>query len=218
MARDTRSMNDPPKAGLACTVSSKTDTSLALRRSRVVPLRSEVSSSTNVGLLEARRGTIGYPLTMAASRSVGARWACRDRRVWISIAAAVVVLVVVLTLHSARSRPASPEQQIGDQVYAGRDCLTKVSTNEQVVRRWPHASKAEIIVCQSSESDDFANYVMEYAQFKSANALSAILKSAPPDRRYCTIAGTVVTFDDLPNAFGAMCADRAGTLHQGAVG
>jgi hypothetical protein len=124
------------------------------------------------------------------------------------------VLVLVVVLHSARSDPKSVEQQIGEQLYRGR-CLTKVSTNERVVRRWPRASKAEIIVCQSSENDEFANYVMDYAQFDSVAALSAMLKTAPPDASYCTIGSAVVTLDELPDAFAAMCANRGGMLHKG---
>jgi hypothetical protein len=141
-----------------------------------------------------------------------------DRRRWILIAAAAVaVLVLVLVFHSVGSDPKGVERQIGEQVYADR-CLTKVSTNERVVRRWPQASKAEIIVCQSSENDEFANYVMDYAQFASAAALSAKLKTAPPETSYCTIGRAVVTLDDLADAFAAMCADRGGTLHTRAVG
>jgi hypothetical protein len=65
----------------------------------------------------------------------------------------------------------------GEQRVYGEDCLTKVSTSERVLRRWPQASKAEVIVCQTSESDEFANAVMDYAQFKSATALSAAASS-----------------------------------------
>jgi hypothetical protein len=127
------------------------------------------------------------------------------------------VLVLVFVLHSALTDPKSVEQQIGDQVYSG-DCLTKVATNEQVVRRWPQASKAEIIVCQTSENDEFANDVMDYAQFESATALSAMLDSAPPDGSYCTIGSVVVTLEDRADTFSAMCANRGGSLHEGATG
>jgi len=127
------------------------------------------------------------------------------------------VLVLVFVLHAALSGQESTEQQIGEQVY-GEDCLTKVSTSERVVRRWPRASKAEVIVCQTSESDEFANDVMDYAQFDSATALSAMLRTAPPDGSYCTIGSAVVTVDDLLDTFGAMCANRGGTLREGAAG
>ena len=142
----------------------------------------------------------------------------QHRRLWFLIAAAAVAVpALVLVLHSVRSDPKSVEQRIGEQVYAD-SCLTRVSTNQRVVRRWPQASKAEIIVCQTSENDEFANYVMDYAQFESAAALSARLRTAPPDRSYCTIGSAVVTLDDLPDAFAAMCADRGGTLHTRAAG
>ena len=59
---------------------------------------------------------------------------------------------------------------------------------------------------------------MDYAQFESATALSAMLKTAPPDGSYCTIGSAVVTLDDLLDTFGAMCANRGGTLHEGAAG
>jgi hypothetical protein len=154
---------------------------------------------------------------MAATPAAGARASGHDRRLWILIAAAVAALVLVFVLHSTPSDPKSVEQQIGEQVYRD-DCLTKVSTNERVVHRWPHASKAEIIVCETSENDPFANYVMDYAQFESTTALSARLKTAPPNSSYCTIASTVVTLDDLPHAFAAMCANRGGTLHEAAAG
>jgi uncharacterized protein YpuA (DUF1002 family) len=154
---------------------------------------------------------------MATTPSAGARALDHDRRLWILGATAVAVLVLVFVVHSALSDPKSAEQQIGEQVY-GHNCLTKVSTNERVERRWPQASKAEIIVCQTSENDEFANDVMDYAQFESATALSATLKTAPPDRSYCTIANAVVTLDDLPDTFAAMCANRDGTLHEGPAG
>lgn len=48
----------------------------------------------------------------------------------------------------------------------------------------------------------------------SATALSAALKSAPPEGAYCTIETAVVTRDDLPDEFAAMCSKRGGTLHQ----
>jgi hypothetical protein len=128
------------------------------------------------------------------------------------------VLVLVFVLHSALSGQESAEQQIGEQVYAGDGCLTKVSSNQRVARRWPQASKAEVIVCQTSESDAFANDVMDYAQFESVTALSAMLKTDRPDGAYCTIGSAVVTRDDLPDPFGAMCAHRGGALHEGAAG
>jgi hypothetical protein len=59
---------------------------------------------------------------------------------------------------------------------------------------------------------------MDYAQFESATALSATLKTVPPDGSYCTIGSAVVTLDDLLDTFGAMCANRGGTLHEGAAG
>ena len=136
---------------------------------------------------------------------------------WIVTAAAAVVLALGFVLHSALTGPKSTEQQIGEQVYSDH-CLTKVSTNERVVRRWPQASEAEIIVCQTSGNDEFANSVMDYAQFASASALSARLETAPPGSSYCTIGSAVVTLDDLPDAFAAMCASRGGTLHEGAAG
>ena len=59
----------------------------------------------------------------------------QHRRLWFLIAAAAVaVLALVLVLHSVRSDPKSVEQRIGEQVYAD-SCLTRVSTNERVVRR-----------------------------------------------------------------------------------
>ena len=149
--------------------------------------------------------------------AAGVRASGHDRRVWIPTAAAVAVLVFVFVLHSALSGQQSTEQQIGEQVYR-ENCLTKVSTNERVLRRWPRASKAEIIVCQTSENDEFANYVMDFAQFESAAELSAVLKTAPPDGSYCTIGNAVVTLDDLQDTFGAMCANRDGTLHEGVAG
>jgi hypothetical protein len=130
------------------------------------------------------------------------------RRLRILGAAAVAVIVV---LSSVRSRQESVEQQIGEAVY-GQDCLTKVSAGERVARRWPQASKAELIVCQTSESDEFANDVMDYAQFASATERSAALKSAPPDGSSCTIANAVVTHDEPLGAFQTMCANRGGTL------
>src|ERR1700748_1777810 len=123
---------------------------------------------------------------MATGPPVGARVPGRDRRRWMVIAAGVVAVVLGIGLRSALSGRESVEQQIGEQVYAGTGCLTKVSSNGRVAHRWPLASKAEIIVCQTSESDAFANYVMDYAQFESAAALSARLKTDPPDGTYCT--------------------------------
>ena len=155
-----------------------------------------------------------YTSTMA-TRPAGARTSGHDRRLWILSATAVAVLVLVFVLHSGLSGHKSTEQQIGD---AGTGCLTKVSTNGRVVRRWPRVSKAEIIVCQTSGSDEFANYVMDYAQFDSATALSAMLKTAPPSASYCTIGSVVVTRDDLPDTFAAMCTNRGGTLHEGRAG
>src|SRR3954468_5125575 len=143
---------------------------------------------------------------MSTTSAAGARDLGRGPRTWSAIAAAVAVVALALVIGSALSSPQSVEQQIGNQVYAGTGCLIKVMTNEGVVRRWPQASKAEIIVCQTSENDQFANYVMDYAQFKSAAALSAMLKTAPPHDRYCTIASAVVSFDDLADGFRAMCA------------
>src|SRR4051794_5159796 len=148
---------------------------------------------------------------MATTPAAGARASRRHQRETIVIAAAAAVLVLVFVLHSALSGHKSVEQQLGEQVY-GDDCLTKVSANERVARRWPEASKAEVIVCQTSENDEFANYAMDYARFESVTALSAGLKTAPPHGRYCTIASPVVTLDDLPEAFAAMCAHRGGTL------
>jgi hypothetical protein len=153
---------------------------------------------------------------MATTPAAGARASGHDRIPWIVAAAAVALLVLVVVVHSARSGP-SAEQQIGEQVYAG-DCLTKVSSNQRVARRWPQASKAEVIVCQTSENDDFVNEVMDYARFDSPTARSATIKTAPPDGTYCTIGSAVVTLDDLPDTFAAMCANRGGTLHKGAAG
>jgi hypothetical protein len=127
-------------------------------------------------------------------------------------AVAVAVFVVVFGLHAALSAHQSVEQQIGEQVYSD-SCQTKVSPNEGVARRWPGASRAEVIVCQTSEDDEFANYVMDYAQFGSAAALSTTLESTPPHGAYCTFGTTVVTLDDLRAAFAAMCSNRGGTLH-----
>jgi hypothetical protein len=155
---------------------------------------------------------------MPTSSPAGARASIQDRRLWALIAAAVAVFALVLVLHSALSGQESAEQQIGEQVYAGTGCVTNVSSNQQVARRWPQASKAEVIVCQTSENDEFANYVMDYAQFKSATALSAMLKSAPPDGSYCTIASAVVTLDESLDTFRTMCANRGGTFHKRAAG
>src|SRR5438045_979187 len=113
---------------------------------------------------------------MSTTSAAGAR---HDPRAWIAVAAAVAVVVLAVVIGSALRSPQSVEQQIGNQVYAGTGCVIKVMTNEGVVRRWPQASKAEIIVCQTSENDQFANAVMDYAQFKSATALSATLETAP---------------------------------------
>src|SRR5689334_557500 len=135
--------------------------------------------------------------------TTGVRASADGRRRWILVAAGVAVIVLVFAIHSALSDPESPEQQIGEQVYADH-CPSKVSTDERVARRWPQASTAEIIVCQTSENDEFANYVMDYAQFESATALAATLKTAPPDGSYCTIGTAVVNLDDLPDAFAAM--------------
>jgi predicted NBD/HSP70 family sugar kinase len=85
-------------------------------------------------------------------------------------------------------------RNIGDQVY--EDCVTKVSSNQRVARRWPRAHKAEVIVCQTSENDAFVNDVMDYAQFESAAALSTALKTARPDGSYCTIGRAIVILDD----------------------
>jgi hypothetical protein len=154
---------------------------------------------------------------MATTPATGVRAWAHSRRLWILMGAGIAAIVLVFAIHAALGDAKSPEQQIGEQVYADR-CLSKVSTNERVMRRWPQASKAEIIVCQSSEKDEFADYVMDYAQFESAAALSARLKTAPPDGSYCTIGTSVVTLDDLPDAFAAMCANRGGTLHKGSAG
>jgi hypothetical protein len=154
---------------------------------------------------------------MATTPAGGARASGHDRLPWILSAAAVGVLVVGFALHSALSGQASVEQQIGEQVYS-KSCLTKVSPDQRVARRWPQASKAEIIVCQTSENDEFANSVMDYAQFASATALSAALGTTPPDGSYCRIGSAVVTLDDVLDTFEAMCANRGGTLHEGAAG
>src|SRR3954468_25054289 len=114
---------------------------------------------------------------MATTPAAGARASGHDRLPRILIATAVAVLVLVFVLRSALSGQQSAEQQIGEQVFS-KYCLTKVSPDARVARRWPQASKAEIIVCQTSENDEFANYVMDYAQFDSATALSAMLKTA----------------------------------------
>src|SRR3954452_7258987 len=155
--------------------------------------------------------------TTSAARALGLG---RDPRAWIAIAAAVAVVVLALVIGSALSSPQNVEQQIGNQVYARTGCLIKVMTNEGVVRRWPQASKAEIIVSQTSENDQFASYVLDYAQFESATALSATLKTARPDGRYCTIGTMVVSLDehDHLDTFGPMCAQRGGTLHDDAGG
>src|SRR4051812_26181434 len=155
---------------------------------------------------------------MATNSTAGARASRHDRRLWVLIAAAVAVLVLAFVLHSARSGQKSAEQQIGEQVYAGTGCLTTVSSNRQVARRWPQAAKAEIIVCQTSESDQFANYVMDYAQWKSPSARSTVLKAAPPDGSYCTIGSAVVTLDDSLDTFRTMCAHRGGAFHARAAG
>src|SRR3954468_19406451 len=156
---------------------------------------------------------------MSTTSAAGARHLDHDPRAWIAIAAAGAVVGLALVIGSALRSPQSVEQQIGNQVYAGTECVIKVMTNEGVVRRWPQASKAEIIVCQTSENDQFANYVMDYAQFKSAAALSAALKRSRLDGSYCTLGPVVVTLDDhehLSN-FGPMCTERGGTLHDDAV-
>jgi hypothetical protein len=159
---------------------------------------------------------------MATTPAADARASSHDRIPWVVTAAAVAVLVLGFVLHSVLTGRESVEQQIGEQVYAETGCLTKVSSNQIVARRWPEASKAEIIVCQTSETDEFPNEIMDYAQFASASALSATLKTAPPDGTYCTIKSSVVSafgaFDDLRNSFAAMCANRGGTLHEGAAG
>src|SRR4051812_47784910 len=157
---------------------------------------------------------------MSTTSAAGARHRDHDPRAWIAIAAAVavVVLALALVIGSALRSPQSVEHQIGNQVYAGTGCVIKVMTNEGVVRRWPQASKAEMIVCQTSENDQFANDVMDYAQFKSATALSARLKTAPPDGSYCRIGDVVVSLDehDRVDSFGPMCAQRGGALHEAA--
>src|SRR4051794_37108411 len=112
---------------------------------------------------------------MSANPAAGARALDHDPRTWLALAAAVSVVVLIFAIRSALSSPESVERQIGDQVYAGTGCLTKVSSNERVVSRWPQASKADIIVCQTSQSDQFANDVMDYARFDSRTALSAAL-------------------------------------------
>src|SRR4051794_26438626 len=137
---------------------------------------------------------------MDVSRVRAHRCTRHARRLWILMAAAVAVLVLVFVVHAARNDPKNVEQQIGEQGY-GDSCLTKVSTNERVARRWPGASKADIIVCQTSENDGFANSVMDYAQFESATALSAKLKTGPPEGSYCTIGSAVVTLDDPLDTF-----------------
>ena len=83
---------------------------------------------------------------MATTPAVG-RVPGHDRRVWFVTAAAVAVLVVGFVLHSVLRDPGTIEQQIGHQVYdaSGNYCFTTVTANEQVARRWPQASKAEII-------------------------------------------------------------------------
>jgi hypothetical protein len=73
------------------------------------------------------------------------------------------------------------------------------------------------IVCLSSENDPFVNHLMDYAQYESAAALFAVLERSPPDEPYCTIGNTVVTAFDVPGGFRAMCADRGGSFHQGAL-
>jgi hypothetical protein len=155
---------------------------------------------------------------MATSTAAGTRASGRNPRLWILIAAVVAVLVLAVVLHSALSGGTSAEQRIGEQVYAANDCLTTVSANPRVARRWPQASKAEVIVCQTSESDAFANDVMDYAQFESASALAAALKTARPRGSYCTIGSAVVTLGEDLNSFAAMCAKRGGVLHRTAAG
>jgi hypothetical protein len=155
---------------------------------------------------------------MATTPPAAGRGARHDRRLWALSATAVAVLVLVFVLHSGLGGQPSAEQQIGEQVYAGDGCLTKVSSNQRVARRWPRATKAEVIVCQTSENDAFANHVMDYARFESASALSATLKTAPPDGSYCTLSSAVVTVDEPLDTFAAMCANRDGTLHEAAAG
>lgn len=137
-------------------------------------------------------------------------------------AAALAVLVSGFVLHAVLVGPRTAEQQIGDEVYADASCLTTVSSNQFVARRWPQASKAETIVCETSENDDYPNEIMDYAQFESAALLSATLKTAPPDGSYCTIGSAIVRpfdpLDDFHDRFAAMCAHRGGTLHDGAAG
>src|SRR3954466_6967107 len=155
---------------------------------------------------------------MSTTSAAGARHLDHDPRAWIAIATAVAVVVLALVIGSALRSPQSVEQQIGNQGYAGTGCVIKVMTNEGVVRRWPQASKAEIIVCQTSENDQFANYVMDYAQWKSPSARSTVLKAAPPDGSYCTIGSAVVTLDDSLDTFRTMCANRGGAFHARAAG
>src|SRR5262245_25961156 len=114
-----------------------------------------------------------------------------SRPVWIVTAAAAVVLVVGLVLQSVLTPPKSAERQIGEQLYT--DCgVTTVSSNARAARRWPEASKSEVIVCQASENDPYPNEILDYARFASAGALSAALKAAPPDHTHCTIGSAVV--------------------------
>jgi hypothetical protein len=133
----------------------------------------------------------------------------------------LIAMFVLVALDSALSGPESAEQEIGEQVW-GTGCMTVVSTNERVVRRWPQASKAELITCETSDdendSEGFVNHAMDYAQYESPAPLSAMLKTSPPDGTYCTIGSAVVALDDLQDAFRAMCAQRGGTLHDGAAG
>jgi hypothetical protein len=79
-------------------------------------------------------------------------------------------------------------------------------------------SKAEVIVCQTSESDKFAKRRHGLRAFQARDPLSAMLEIAPPDGSYCTIGSAVVTVEDLLDTLGAMCTNRGDTLDEGAAG
>src|SRR4051794_23563585 len=136
--------------------------------------------------------TMATPLPTAAPRA---------RRLWMLTAAAVVaVLAVVLVVHGGRP---SDEQQVGEQVY-GEDCMTKVSANGRVARRWPQAPRAGVIVCDPPESAAFPTDVRASAGSAPPAGLGAILRPPPPDGRYCPPPGGVVTAGDDLDRFTAM--------------
>lgn len=149
---------------------------------------------------------------MTSTPTAGRRASDYARLTWVWYVAAAVVFVLVVLLRSALSGPESAERQIGHQVY-DESCFIRVSPNKRVARKWPQASKAETISCDTSENDPYPNWLMDYAEFASPAALSAALDVAPPDGMYCTFGRAVVVLPDFLATFRPVCTRRGGRFH-----